>query len=83
MITQVDDATRIRVIRALVGMTSRDFAAKMGVSCASVTSWEKGRCTPQREKRMELATFCQKAGIAFMPSGCPVPAGDLLPSQER
>ena len=83
MITQVDDATRIRVIRALVGMTSRAFAAELDVACQSITSWEHGRCTPTREKRKRLAEFCRKAGIGFMPSGCPVPAVDLLPSQER
>ena len=82
MITVVDDSARIRVIRALVGLDSRSFAKKMGVSPQTVTSWEKGRCTPQREKRKELAAFCQKEGICFLPSGCPVPASDLLTSQE-
>ncbi len=82
MISMVDDARRIRVIRALLGLTSRAFAARMGISVGCVTSWEHGRATPQREKRKELAAFCQKEGIAFLPSGMPVPSIDLLPSQE-
>jgi DNA-binding transcriptional regulator YiaG len=78
----IDDSTRIRVIIALAGMDCRTFAKTMGVSAGTVTSWTKGRCTPQRKKRKELAAFCQKKGIAFLPSGCPVPASDLLTSQE-
>ena len=70
------------MIRAMVGMESRVFAETLGVSVGTVTAWEKGRSTPQREKRKELAQFCQDKGIMFLPSGCPVPASDLLPSQE-
>lgn len=79
----VDDATRIRVIRALLGIDSRTFAARLNVSCGTITGWEKGRATPQRENRKILAEICQSAGIAFLPSGCPVPMSDLMPSQEQ
>ena len=80
----VDDAARIRVIRALTGMDSKSFCEMLHISSGTLTSWEKGRATPQREKRKELAQFCQKLGLAFLPSGMPVPASDLIaPSQEQ
>lgn len=79
----IDDAARVRIIRAITGMDSKTFALKMGISAGTCTAWEKGRSTPQREKRRELAQFCQKLGIAFLPSGMPVPMSDLVPSQEQ
>jgi DNA-binding XRE family transcriptional regulator len=79
---QIDEATRIRVVRAMLGLTSKQFASKVGVGPSAVTAWEKGRATPQREKRKELAKICQDAGIAFLPSGCPVPMTDIFTQQE-
>ncbi len=78
----VDDATRIRVIRALLGMESREFAKILGISNGTITSWEKSRSTPQREKRKALAELCQKHGICFLPSGAPVFQSDLMTTQE-
>lgn len=83
MIAVVDDAARIRVIRALLGLSSRDFAKLIGVRPNAVGAWEKGRNCPQREKRKELAELCRKEGICFLPSGMPVPQADLVPSQEN
>ena len=82
MITRVDDSARVRVIRALLGIDSRTFAKTLSVSPGTVTAWEKGRSTPTRAKRNELAQFCQKNGIAFLPSGMPVPRVDLAVTQE-
>jgi transcriptional regulator with XRE-family HTH domain len=79
----VSDATRIRVLRALIGATSKEFAARVGVTPGVITSWEKGRATPQRDSRRELSKICQEENIMLMPSGMPVPAEDLLPKQEK
>ena len=38
----------IRAIRAKYGMTQEQFAAKLGVTFASVNRWENGRVTPSR-----------------------------------
>ena len=75
----IDDSAKIRVIRAMLGMESREFAAKLGISAGTMTSWEKGRSTPQREKRKVITEICQKYRIGFMPSGMPVPIDDIMP----
>jgi DNA-binding transcriptional regulator YiaG len=72
----VNDATRIRVIRAYLGMDSRSFAARLGVAVGTLTNWEKGRCTPWAKHRDELLRICQLNGLCFSPSGYPFPASD-------
>ena len=79
----VDDAQRIRVIRAILGMSSADFAARVGVTPGVITHWEKGRYGPQRKSRIALAEICQKERIAFLPSGMPVPVEDVMATQEK
>lgn len=79
----ISDSQRIRVIRAIIGMDSKTFAAELCVSAGTLTAWEKGRSTPQPQKRHELAKLCQKHGLCFMPSGFPVPASDCLIFKER
>jgi DNA-binding transcriptional regulator YiaG len=69
----VNSSTQIRVIRALLGMSPRDFSARLGVCPASLTNWERGRTTPGPERRQVLAELCQENGLGFMPSGMPVP----------
>ena len=78
----IGDAARIRVIRAILGMDSKTFSSRVGVSPGTLTAWEKGRATPQRDKRKTLAELCQSSGIGFMPSGMPIPMSDLLAPQE-
>ena len=38
---------KIRELRKTMGLTQRQFAAKLGVSFAAVNRWEKGRNEPQ------------------------------------
>jgi DNA-binding transcriptional regulator YiaG len=78
MTTPIDDAVRVRVIRAILGMSSRAFAARIGVSAGTLTAWERSRATPQVLNRNELAKLCQEHHIAFAPSGFPLPASDVL-----
>jgi DNA-binding transcriptional regulator YiaG len=73
MTVPVTDAMRVRVIRAIIGVTSRQFCRMVGVSPTTLTSWEKGRAEPQRRKRVILAAICQQNSIAFLPNGMPVP----------
>ena len=79
----VSDATRIRVIMALMGVTSKDLAIRVGVSQGVVTGWSKGRCAPQRKSRAALAEICQQEGICFLPSGMPVRIEDLVVVKEN
>ena len=73
MTTIVTDAMRVRVIRAILGVTSREFCRMAGISAETLTSWEKGRAEPQRRKRVILAAICHQNSIAFLPNGMPVP----------
>lgn len=74
----LDDSTRIRVIRALIGLDSKSFAVRLGVCAGTLTAWEKGRSAPQGTKRQALAELCQEHGIGFMPSGMPFPMADCM-----
>ncbi|MCL2000565.1 MAG: helix-turn-helix domain-containing protein [Planctomycetes bacterium] len=48
MIERKDWSQVIRMVRARHGMTQEQFAAKLGVTFASVNRWENGRVTPSR-----------------------------------
>ncbi len=74
----VNSSAQIRVIRAWLGMSSRDFSARLGVCPASLTNWERGRATPGPEKRQVLAELCQEHGLGFLPSGMPVPFAECF-----
>lgn len=74
----VDDSTRIRVIMALMGITSKTLAARVGVTQGVITCWRKGRFAPQKKNRAILAEICQQEGIAFFPSGMPIREADLM-----
>ena len=73
----VNDATRIRIIRAYLGMESKAFAARLGVGPNTVTNWEHGRSSPTKNIREELARLCVLNGIGFLPSGYPVPNSEF------
>lgn len=78
----IDDATRIRCIRALVGMTTGDFAKYLGVGVGSVTEWEHGRASPRASMNRRLLALCHERGIAFLPCGMPVPYHATLTLKE-
>jgi len=73
-----NDSTRIRVIRAIIGLDSKSFATRLGIAASTLTNWEKGRSAPQLPKRQELAELCQEHGIGFTPSGFPFPITDCM-----
>lgn len=74
----INDAVRVRVIRAITGMDSKTMAARLGIGPATLTSWEKGRATPLPGNRDALAVVCQEHGIGFTPSGFPFPMVDCM-----
>lgn len=80
---EIDDSVRVRIIRLLLGIKSKELAARLGITAGALSSWETGRHCPQREKRKLLADICQKEGICFMPSGYPVPMSDLMPVKQE
>lgn len=73
-----NDATRIRVIRATLGMNCRTFAGRLGISLGTLTNWERGRTGPRGDKRDALTVLCQEFGIGFTPSGFPFPTAEVL-----
>ena len=79
----IDDAARIRVIRAILNMTSRKFAGEIGVSPVTLCSWEQARTGPTLKHRNMLGRLCEARGIGFLPSGMPVPFKDCLIFKEE
>ena len=51
---------RIKDIRMEKGMTTKEFGALFGASDSNVTSWEKGRTLPNKERLKNIADL---AGI--------------------
>jgi transcriptional regulator with XRE-family HTH domain len=74
----IDSSAQIRVIRAFLGMSSRDFAARLGVSTATLTAYEHGRTAPQGSRRQVLAELCRERDIGLLPSGMPVPFAECF-----
>jgi transcriptional regulator with XRE-family HTH domain len=73
----VNDARRVRVIRAMLEMGSKEFADAIGIGASTLWSWESGRSAPNPEKRDRLQSFCRENGIALSPGGYPFPASEL------
>ena len=72
----VNDAVRVRVIRAILGISSKEFSSRVGVTQGVITSWEKGRSRPQPKNKIELGRLCRESKIAFTASGFPVVVED-------
>ncbi|NIJ38191.1 transcriptional regulator with XRE-family HTH domain [Sphingopyxis panaciterrae] len=48
---------RLQRLRTTAGLRQSEVAVRMGVSAASVTSWEKGRARPKRSSMEKLAAI--------------------------
>ena len=46
---------KIKEIRLNQGLTTKDFGALLGASDSNVTSWEKGRTSPNPERLLTIA----------------------------
>jgi len=58
-----DVAKMIRELRAKLGLTQEQFAAKVGVTFSTVNRWESGRSTPSplaRRRINELIEWAKK-----------------------
>jgi DNA-binding transcriptional regulator YiaG len=69
----VDESVRIRVIRAILGITVKEFAERVNVSTHTVTHWEHGHNVPHPKPRKAIAEICRKHRIGIRPDGFPVP----------
>jgi DNA-binding transcriptional regulator YiaG len=72
----VDEAMRIRVIRAIIGCDRQTLQKRLGVSDNVVRNWEDGTSIPQRKNRAALAEICRQYNIAIRPDGFPVPVSE-------
>lgn len=58
----------IKVVRKRLGMTQEGFAAALGVSFATVNRWERGRCSPQKDRVERIEGLGRKKGRSpFVP----------------
>ena len=67
------ESQRVRIIRVLLNLGEREFAAKVGVHLNTARNWERGRSTPNRAARRSLETICESEGIVFRKDGMPLP----------
>ena len=73
----ISESARVRIIRALLGINSKTFAAKLGVDAQTVSNWERGKSVPAGRGREALGELCGKAGITFTATGLPVPVSEM------
>ena len=69
----ISESTRIRVMHAFIGCSSREFAKKLGISSTTLTDWERGRSIPGLRGGKALARLMKRAGLELTPEGYPVP----------
>jgi len=74
---EITEAKRIKIVRAMLAVSTQDFANRLQVFPLTICAWEHGRTSPNRDARAKLALIYAKEGIAFLPSGMPVPVSDL------
>ena len=70
----VNEATRMRVIRAILGVDMQTFARHFDVSPNTVRNWERGISIPNTINRKTLSGLLLKNRIAIRPDGFPVPS---------
>ena len=70
---RIPESTRIRLIHAYLGIPSREFAKKLGISSTTLTDWERGRSIPGLRGGKALARLMKRAGLELTPDGYPVP----------
>lgn len=63
MDTRQDMANEIRAIREKLGMTLKEFGAKVGVTEATVSRWAAAKHIPDPEYHEKIAELRHKAGI--------------------
>jgi type I restriction enzyme M protein len=56
-------ATDLRNFRITLGLTQEEFAARLGVSFATVNRWEAGKVLPQRAQRDAIERLKRSAGV--------------------
>lgn len=69
-------AARIRFWRKRAALRSMDLAKRCGVSAASVSSWEHGRCAPTHENLAAVAAACGVSLGAFWDAPLVIVGGD-------
>ena len=57
-----DVAKMIRELRAKLGLTQEQFAAKVGVTFSTVNRWESGRSTPSPLAMWRIEELLEKLG---------------------
>lgn len=60
---------RIRAIRRSVARTARDFERQFGISAATLSNWEQGRCSPDLAARALLIIIEREPGAALRAMG--------------
>jgi DNA-binding XRE family transcriptional regulator len=74
----IDDALRLRVIKAFLGLRAPEMARSIGAHYVTYLEWEKGKQSPSGKYREAISALCRKHGIGFTPSGFPVPMADVF-----
>jgi transcriptional regulator with XRE-family HTH domain len=76
----IDEAfgDRLQRLRTKAGLSRAGVAKRMGVSAASVASWEKGRARPKRDRIATLATILGVESSELLDVAAPESMQDLI-----
>ena len=78
-VVHVPDAVDVRAIRAALGLSQADFAARFGLGTAAVRDWEQGRRRPEAAARVLLLVIAHNpaAVVDALAQSCAAAGGSL------
>ena len=76
-----DDGMQVRIIRAMLRLSRKAMARRLGVNHSTIVNWELYGRAPQAANKKELEALCRHSGIAFTSFGYPIPA-DMIALKE-
>ncbi len=56
---------KVKIARKQLNLSQERFAAKLGMSFASINRWEKGHSKPSYLAQTQFENFCKDNGIVF------------------
>ena len=62
-LAQLRPVSRVKVVRRALGMTQEEFAARFGLSLATLRDWEQGRSHPDQAASTYIEVIARKPDV--------------------